>query len=173
MRHRQKKTCLQSKQHASTTTTTKKKKQENLISLNLKSLKKQINLSHVWLRFSFLLSACWDESHWSGWFELYGGSHNRREPPVHEWSANLNEGEHSPVLPSNRETGCLSDTRIKMDALYFPPCSVREQGETEGEWKERRRKDGDTHAGGIMGGMRRGGVKEKQRAVYRMLFLTP
>lgn len=36
------------------------------------------------------------------------------------------------MLPSNRETGCLSDTWIKMDALYFPPCSVREQGgETE------------------------------------------
>lgn len=50
---------------------------------------------------------------------------------MHEWSASLNEREHSPVLPSNRETGCLSDTRIKMDALYFPPCSVREQGDRE------------------------------------------
>lgn len=50
---------------------------------------------------------------------------------MHEWSASLNERELTPVLPSNRETGCLSDTRIKMDALYFLPCSVREQGEKE------------------------------------------
>lgn len=56
-----------------------------------------------------------------------------REPLVHEWSVSLNEREHSPVLPSNKETGRLSDTWIKMDALYFPPCSVRERGETEGE----------------------------------------
>lgn len=49
---------------------------------------------------------------------------------MHEWSASLNERELTPVLPSNRETGCLSDTWIKMDALYFLQCSVREQGET-------------------------------------------
>lgn len=64
---------------------------------------------------------------------------------MHEWSASLNEGGHSPVLPSNRETGCLSDTRIKMDALYFPPCSVREQGKTGGGGKERERRN----AGGM------------------------
>lgn len=58
----------------------------------------------------------------------------------HEWSTRLNELEHSPVLPSNRETGCLSDTWIKMDALYFPPCSVGEQGETEEEGEEKGRK---------------------------------
>lgn len=55
------------------------------------------------------------------------GSYSRREPLVHEWSPNLNEQELTPVLPSNRETGCLSDTQIKMDALYFLPCSVREK----------------------------------------------
>lgn len=48
---------------------------------------------------------------------------------MHEWSPSLNEQELTPVLPSNRETGCLSDTQIKMDALYFLPCSVREQDE--------------------------------------------
>lgn len=54
------------------------------------------------------------------------GSYSRQEPLVHEWSPSLNEQELTPVLPSNRETGCLSDTQIKMDALYFLPCSVRE-----------------------------------------------
>lgn len=49
---------------------------------------------------------------------------------MHEWPSSLNEQELTPVLPSNRETGCLSDTWIKMDALYFLQCSVREQGET-------------------------------------------
>lgn len=57
-------------------------------------------------------------------------SHGRQEPLVHEWPSSLNEQELTPVLPSNRETGCLSDTWIKMDALYFLQCSVREQGET-------------------------------------------
>lgn len=63
---------------------------------------------------------------------------------MHEWSPSLNEQELTPVLPSNRETGCLSDTRIKMDALYFLPCSVREQDkrrvkeeeEEEEEWTQ-------------------------------------
>lgn len=58
---------------------------------------------------------------------------NRREPLAHEWSESLNEQEHSLVLPSNRETGSLSDTRIKMDALYFCPCSVSVHGGKEGE----------------------------------------
>lgn len=74
-------------------------------------------------------------------------SYNRREPLVHEWSPSLNEQELTPVLPSNRETGCLSNTRIKMDALYFLPHSVREQDKrrvkkeeeeeewTQGEWR--------------------------------------
>lgn len=63
---------------------------------------------------------------------------------MHEWSASLNERELTPVLPSNRETGCLSDTWIKMDALYFLPCSVREQGETKdgvkGEEEEKKQR---------------------------------
>lgn len=101
---------------------------------------------------------------WAIWWQSH--SHNKREPVVHEWTASLNEQEHSPVLPSNRETGCLSDTWIKMDALYFPPCSVREQGETDGEWKEGRRKNGDRHAGGMKESIRRGWMKEKQRAVF-------
>lgn len=89
---------------------------------------------------------------------------------MHEWSASLNERELTPVLPSNRETGCLSDTWIKMDALYFLPCSVREQGETEagvkGEEDEEWRR---TCRGGMMGSIRKGCVKEKQRAVYSVL----
>lgn len=66
---------------------------------------------------------------------------------VHEWSVNLNEREHSLVLPSNRETGCLSDTRIKMDALYFPPCSVREQGEIGGVKREEEEEWRQAHGG--------------------------
>lgn len=68
--------------------------------------------------------------------------YSRREPLVHEWSPSLNEQELTPVLPSNRETGCLSNTQIKMDALYFLPCSVREQDKRrvkEEEEKEERR----------------------------------
>lgn len=59
---------------------------------------------------------------------------------MHEWSASLNEREHSLVLPSNKETGCLYDTRVKMDALYFPPCSVCEEGEKEGECKAKEKR---------------------------------
>lgn len=88
---------------------------------------------------------------------------------MHEWSASLNEQELTPVLPSNRETGRLSDTWIKMDALYFLQCSVREQGET-GEGAEREvggRKD-TCMQGGIMGNIRigwwRGGTGGSQSA---------
>lgn len=80
---------------------------------------------------------------------------------MHEWSPSLNEQELTPVLPSNRETGCLSETRIKMDALYFLPRSVREQDKrgvkeeeeeewTQGEW-------------GLMGTIRKISVNEKQQ----------
>lgn len=56
------------------------------------------------------------------------------------------------MLPSNRETRRLSDTWIKMDALYFLQCSVREQGETgEGAEKGSRRKNGHVHARGHYG----------------------
>lgn len=71
---------------------------------------------------------------------------------MHEWSASLNEQELTPVLPSNRETGRLSDTWIRMDALCFLQCSVREQGET-GERAEKGvggRKD-TCMQGGIVG----------------------
>lgn len=73
---------------------------------------------------------------------------------MHEWWTSLNEQELTPVLPSNRETGRLSDTWIRMDALYFLQCSVREQGET-GEQAEKgvgRRKD-TCMQGGIMGNL--------------------
>lgn len=61
---------------------------------------------------------------------LYGSNQAAiagKEALVHEWSPSLNEQELTPVLPSNRETGCLSNTQIKMDALYFLPCSLREK----------------------------------------------
>lgn len=90
---------------------------------------------------------------------------------MHEWSASLNERELTPVLPSNRETGCLSDTWIKMDALYFLPCSVREQGETK-EGVKRRGKNRDIRAGSMMGSIRKGCAKEKQRALYAMRYPT-
>lgn len=75
---------------------------------------------------------------------------------MHEWSTSLNEQELTPVLPSNRETGRLSDTWIRMDALYFLQCSVREQGET-GERAEKGvggRKD-TCMQGGIMGNIQK------------------
>lgn len=92
---------------------------------------------------------------------------------MHEWSTSLNEQELTPVLPSNRETGRLSDTWIKMDALYFLQCSVREQGET-GEGAERKvggRKD-TCMQGGIMGNIRigwwgGGGAKEEVSLLMR------
>lgn len=61
---------------------------------------------------------------------------------MHEWSPSLNEQELTPVLPSNRETGCLSDTQIKMDALYFLPCSVREKDKRRVKEEEEERRLG-------------------------------
>lgn len=83
---------------------------------------------------------------WAVWLQLF--SHNRQEPLVHEWSASLNEQELTPVLPSNRETGCLSDTWIKMDAFYFLPCSVWEQVETEEGVKVEEKTEELTHMWG-------------------------
>lgn len=70
------------------------------------------------------------------------GSYSRREPLVHEWLPSLNEQALTPVLPSNRETGCLSDTQIKMDALYFLPCSVREKDKRRVKEEQRQGKWG-------------------------------
>lgn len=87
---------------------------------------------------------------------------------MHEWSASLNEQELTPVLPSNRETGRLSDTWIRMEALYFLQCSVREQGET-GEGAEKGvggRKD-TCMQGGIMGNIQERVAVLEREGVHR------
>ena len=76
------------------------------------------------------------------------------------------------MLPSNRETGCLSDTRIKMDALYFPPCSVREQGETEGEEKREEEEEWRHTCRGHDGRYKERGEKNKGQYAVRS-FLHP
>lgn len=68
---------------------------------------------------------------------------------MHEWPPSLNEQELTPVLPSNRETGCLSDTQIKMDALYFLPCSVRETDKRRVKKEEEEQRRGGN--GGVDG----------------------
>lgn len=85
---------------------------------------------------------------------------------MHEWWASLNEQELTPVLPSNKETGRLSDTWIEMDALCFLQCSVRERGET-GEGAEKGVGGGkDTcMQGGIMGNIQEKGGGSGGRGV--------